>query len=107
MNATQRVVVDAALRSAIPEFLASRRRLIDDMPAALSAGDRVLFKRLAHRIAGSCALYGFNWAAAQADALEDAAALGEPQELLARAAALRAHLDSVKIDYAAAKTAAK
>ena len=101
------VIVDEDLRSAIPGFLASRRRLLDDMPAALAALDRALFKRLAHRVAGSCALYGFAWAAVQADALEEAAAHGEAQELLARAAALRAHLECVKIDYATAASAAK
>jgi CheY-like chemotaxis protein len=106
-RSTDPVLVDADLRRAIPDFLASRRKLLDDMPAALAAGDRALFKRLAHRVAGSCALYGFTWAAAQADALENDAATGDLQQLLARAKTLRAYFDSVKIDYAAANTAAK
>ncbi len=99
MNPADPVIVEAALRPAIPGFLASRRRLLDEMPAALAAGDRTLFKRLAHRIAGSCALYGFEWAAARADDLENGASTADPAELLARAAEIRAHLDSVAIDY--------
>jgi two-component system response regulator BaeR len=54
-------------------------------------GDREKFRRLAHKLAGSFALYGFKWAGAQCRALQDASAQGEaadsgaPRERAARA----------------------
>jgi PAS domain S-box-containing protein len=96
------VRVDEGLKAVLPEFLRSRRELLGQMPAALAAGDRVQFRRYAHRLAGSFALYGFAWAAAQCRAIEDDALAGEPQDLEQRAAAVRAHLDTVTIEYASA-----
>lgn len=96
---TDEVTVEEDLRHAIPEFLRSRRALLEDMPKALAAGDRALAKRLAHRLAGSFALYGFVWAAAQARAIEADAPDGDPVELARRAAALLAHLDHAAIRY--------
>jgi len=68
------------------------------MPVTLAADDRVRFKRLAHKLAGSFTLYGFRWAAAQCRALERDAAAGGADELQHRAAAVRAHLDTVKVN---------
>jgi len=91
------VELDPDLEAALPAFLASRAQALDEMPQALDAGDRARFKRLAHRLAGSFTLYGFRWAAGQCKALERAAAAGEPGELRKGAAAVRAHLDVVKV----------
>jgi PAS domain S-box-containing protein len=91
------VDLDPDLEAALPAFFASRRQALDEMPQALDAGDRARFKRLAHRLAGSFTLYGFRWAAEQCKALERAAAAGEPGELRNGAAAVRAHLDVVKV----------
>jgi CheY-like chemotaxis protein len=106
-KAMDAVEVDADLEASLPAFLASRRKALDDMPGALAAGDRALFKRLAHRLAGSFALYGFRWAAAQCRGIEKDAAAGEPAELLGRAAAVRAHLEGARIRFVPAKQAAK
>jgi PAS domain S-box-containing protein len=97
------VRVDADLRARMPEFLASRRAVLDQMPQALASGDRVLFRRLAHRLAGSFALYGFRWAALQCKELEADAERGEAKELAERAAAVRGHLDTVVIRAVEAK----
>jgi PAS domain S-box-containing protein len=91
------VALDADLQASLPAFLASRRRLLEELPQALAAGDRARFRRLAHKLGGSFALYGFAWAAAQCRALERDAALGDAHDLRERAAALRAHLDEVKV----------
>jgi len=91
------VALDADLQASLPAFLASRRRLLDELPQALEAGDRKRFRRLAHKLGGSFALYGFAWAAEQCRALERDAALGDADDLRQRAAALRAHLDEVKV----------
>jgi PAS domain S-box-containing protein len=97
------VTVNEGLKDMLPEFLRSRRELLDGMPAVLASGDRIQFKRQAHRLAGSFALYGFAWAAAQCRALEDGALAGNPQDLEMRAAAVRAHLDTVAVEFVASK----
>jgi CheY-like chemotaxis protein/HPt (histidine-containing phosphotransfer) domain-containing protein len=104
VSPTDDVVLDPDLEPTLPGFLESRRQALDEMPRALETGDRPGFKRLAHRLAGSFALYGFKWAAAEAKAIERAAADGEAAELAARTAALRAHLDAVKVRVAAKDT---
>jgi len=91
------VELDGDLRATLPEFLRSRRAALDEMPGALHAGERVRFKKLAHKLAGSFSMYGFKWAAAECHALERAAVKDEPGELARRVAALRAHLDSVQM----------
>ena len=85
--------LDRDLRATLPEFLRSRREVLDELPQALAAGNREEFRRLAHKLAGSFALYGFKWAGAQCRALQDAAAQGEAADLARRVKALRAHLD--------------
>ena len=91
------VALDPDLQATLPGFLASRREALDEMPRALASGDRAGFKRLAHRLAGSFALYGFRWASAQARSIERDADAGDGAELAGRVAAIRAHLESVKI----------
>jgi PAS domain S-box-containing protein len=92
------VALDPDLRASLPSFLESRRRMLDEMRAALGAGDRARFRRLAHKLAGSFVLYGFGWAAAQCRDLERSAAQGDAADLEQRAAAVRAHLDAVRIE---------
>jgi PAS domain S-box-containing protein len=91
------VQLDADLHATLPDFLRSRREALDELPQALAAGDRDKFRRLAHKLAGSFALYGFKWAGAQCRALQDAAAQGEAADLARRVTAVRAHLDKVVI----------
>jgi CheY-like chemotaxis protein len=91
------VELDPDLEASLPAFYASRRKALDEMPANLAADDRVRFKRLAHKLAGSFTMYGFRWAAAQCRALERDAPGGAAGELARRAAAVRAHLDTVKV----------
>ena len=92
------VELDTDLRASLPAFIASRRQALDQMPGTLEQGDRARFRRLAHKLAGSFALYGFDWAAEQCRALERDAADGDAGNLARRAAAVRAHLDEVKVE---------
>ncbi|MFL5506245.1 MAG: response regulator, partial [Gemmatimonadales bacterium] len=91
------VVLDPDLEPTLHGFLESRRQALDEMPRALEAGDRAAFMRLAHRLAGSFALYGFKWAAVESKAIERGATDGDATELAARAAALRQYLDKVRV----------
>lgn len=95
----QPVVVDSDLEDVMPEFLASRREILARMPAALEAGDREQFRKLAHVLAGSLALYGFAWAATRCRELQRDAAAAEPAALVSAVAAVREHLDSVPVRF--------
>jgi len=88
---------DGELRASLPKFLASRRRLLDELAGALAANDRKSFRRVAHKLSGSFSLYGFGWAAEQCRALERYAAGGAAGALEKRVAEVRAHLDDVKM----------
>jgi len=91
------VSLDPDLRASLPAFLASRRKMLDEMPEALAEADRARFRRIAHKLAGSFSLYGFAWAAAQCRELERAAEQGDAADLAKRAAAVRGHLDTVNV----------
>lgn len=95
------VAVDPDLRDALPNFLQTRRGMVDELRAALGAGDRESARRLAHKLAGSFALYGFAWASAESRAIQGAAADGAGAQgldaLAARCDALRRHLDNVTL----------
>jgi HPt (histidine-containing phosphotransfer) domain-containing protein len=90
------VLLDPDLEAALPGFLTSRREGLDEMRRALETADRVAFKRVAHRLAGSFALYGFKWAATQCKMLERESERNA-DALAARLSAVRAHLDTVRI----------
>jgi PAS domain S-box-containing protein len=87
------------LSDKLPAFLASRRKVLEEAAAALAASDRAALRRLAHRLAGSFALFGFEWAAAKCRSVEHESAQGELAELAARLGAVGAHLDAVEIRF--------
>jgi PAS domain S-box-containing protein len=91
------VLLDPELGSSLPAFLGTRRKALDDMAAALDSGDRPRFRRLAHRLAGSFALYGFGWAAAECQGIEREALKGDPAALGRRIEGVRAYLDTADI----------
>jgi CheY-like chemotaxis protein len=99
LNEADAILLDPDLADTVAGFLDSRRQLLDEMPRTLAKGDRAGFKRLAHKLAGGFALYGFGWADSQCRAIEHDALEGEAADLGHRAAAVRAHLGSVEIRF--------
>ena len=99
-RASDAVTLDADLEPALPAFLGSRRKALAEMVDALAAGDRPRFKRLAHKLAGSFHLYGFQWAAGECRSLESAALAGDAAELARGTEAVRTHLDTVRVEVA-------
>lgn len=84
--------IDEDLRELLPAFLASRRELVEDMIEAMQLGDRERVRRLAHRLAGSFAMYGLAWGAGHCGDIELAADAIDPGDLAARAQALMLHI---------------
>jgi CheY-like chemotaxis protein len=93
------VRVDADLKDLLPGFLASRRRAVAEIEAALQAGEAPRVHTLAHRLSGSFGLYGFRWAAEHCGRIEREAQSGDVRRLAEPIAALRSHLDSVEIRF--------
>ncbi|MBI3374717.1 MAG: PAS domain-containing protein [Betaproteobacteria bacterium] len=94
----QPVRVEENLRGALPGFLASRRALLDELGEALAQGNAEGVPALAHKLAGSFALYGFHWAAAQGKMIERRAGAKALDGLAGEVAALRRHLDTVRVE---------
>lgn len=80
--------VEPGLMPLMPEFLASRRQLAEQLAIAVAGGEREAIRTTAHKLAGSLAMYGFRAASSASRDLEEAAATGELPELKARCAAL-------------------
>jgi CheY-like chemotaxis protein len=93
------VAFDVDLRATLPEYLAAQGQGLNEVAAALAGGDRVAAKRLAHRLAGSFALYGFLWASAQCRRIEREAAQGDAAALSRLADEVRAHLERADIQF--------
>jgi CheY-like chemotaxis protein len=89
--------VDDDLKEMLPGFIASRRALAAELEEAVRANDREQVRRIAHKLAGSFALYGFAWAADHCKRLERDAASAELEQLGTMTAALRDHLDKVAV----------
>ncbi len=80
---------DPDLAPLMAGFVASRRKLVDELAQAAAQGERETVRRIAHQLAGSFSLYGFHDAAQASRALESAAPRAPMDELAAMAAGLR------------------
>ena len=100
MNATAPIVeVDAELADLIPQYLSNRWSDLAFARQLLANGDYFLLARMAHRIRGSAASYGFGSLGEIARALETAAEEQDPAKVDAELEAYDAFLRSVRIDY--------
>ncbi len=99
------VLLDPDLRDALAGFLATRRQALDEMAHVLRAGDVATVRRLAHRLSGSFALYGFRWAAQACEELEHRAGEMPAAEVQRRLEGLRAHLETADVRFDGAATA--
>lgn len=100
MNAAAPVVeVDAELADLIPQYLSNRWSDLAFARQLLANGDFYLLSRMAHRIRGSAASYGFARLGEIAHALEAAAEQQNAASVDAELEAYDAFLRSVRIDY--------
>lgn len=91
-----RIWIDAELMPLMPEFLASRRKLAQELLQSATRGDRDGVRATAHKLAGSLAMYGFTAASRASLDLEKAAPAGDPDDLRARCEALVRMLDETE-----------
>ena len=82
------VWVESGLMPLMPEFLASRRQLAEELAQAVAQGERETVRVTAHKLAGSLAMYGFKDASRASRALEEAAGGEEFAQLRRRCDAL-------------------
>jgi len=99
LDANTAVVLDPDLKDALAGFLASRKEALREMVRAVQDNDRALIRGLAHRMAGSFALYGYHWASQACQRLELEADRLQPAEALNQLSALLTHLDSVQVTF--------
>lgn len=93
------VSVDRDLLPEVASFLATRRDLLAQMQTAILARDHEMVRRLAHKLAGSFAVFGFEWAASTCKEIEKSAGT-DPSGLVsikAKAEAVSHHLDTVEV----------
>lgn len=93
------VEVDAELADLIPQYLSNRWSDLAFARQLLANGDFYLLSRMAHRIRGSAASYGFARLGEIAHALEAAAEQQNAASVDAELEAYDAFLRSVRIDY--------
>lgn len=100
MNAAAPTVeVDAELADLIPQYVSNRWSDLAFARQLLGNGDFYLLSRMAHRIRGSAASYGFSRLGEIASMLEEAADREDAAAVDAQLEAYDAFLRSVRIDY--------
>ncbi len=90
---------DPDLQDLIPSFMENRRNELADMERAIENKDYETLRRHAHTWKGICRPYGFLQLEVLSRSLEEAAEREDETETRALIAAIRDHLDRVKIIY--------
>lgn len=91
------VCVDKDLFLEIPSFLETRRALVADMRAAISIIDHESVRQLAHKLAGSFAVFGFEWASSTCKEIEKLAGTDQLALMKIKTEILSQHLDGVQV----------
>ena len=91
------VQVHPGMEPLLAEFLSVRRIQVRDMGAALAAGDRIQVARLAHRLIGSFAVFGFGWLSEVCRMIESEATTIAPERLTLLITEVERHLDHANI----------
>jgi CheY-like chemotaxis protein/HPt (histidine-containing phosphotransfer) domain-containing protein len=98
-GASQPVWLDADISHLVPGFLDSRRRQLRELQDVFAAGDLVKTGRLAHKLRGGFAMYGFSQASELCKTIERAAADGDARPIPRMLEDLRSHVDAVEVRY--------
>ena len=93
------VTVAKDLEDLIPVFVENRRRELENLRAALAAGEYEQLRQLGHRMKGVGTSYGFDKVSALGKQIEDGASTASQGELAARIAEYAEYLARVKVVY--------
>lgn len=94
-----RVTIDPDLAELIPDFLAHRRRELDDLRAAFAAGDFSAIREIGHQIKGTGGGFGFMALTDLGRDLEAAAKLEDAQGVEETVGRLTDYLERVEVIY--------
>jgi two-component system sensor histidine kinase/response regulator len=98
---TQVVQVDAELEEIVPRFIASKRKDLDSITAALDSGDYEKIRVLGHNMKGEGGAFGFNTITEVGATLERAAKASDAEEIRQGVRALSAYFNNLQIEYRA------
>jgi len=98
------VEISSDLRTRLPGFMASRHEALAELKQALAAEQREVVVRIAHRLAGSFALYGFKDAARACHRIEAEGASAPRHRLEVWLDKLSLHLAKVQVRFVDVET---
>ncbi len=90
-------VDDPTTRDLAPQYLARRRTQVNELRAALGAGDLSAIQVVAHQLVGSGGAYGFDEISRIARELEESALRCDPEAVRGGLAALDNYLQRVHV----------
>jgi len=93
------VRVSKDIEDLIPVFLANRKKELETLRAALTAGDFDQLRQLGHRMRGVGNSYGFERVSTLGKEIEEGARNGDRAALEAHIAAYGEYLSSVRVAY--------
>jgi HPt (histidine-containing phosphotransfer) domain-containing protein len=95
------VYVDEDLQDLIPGYLENRLKDIAAIHESLARGDYEEIRSLGHKMKGSGGGYGFDEITNIGQAMEQAAKIGNKEEIARQAEALKTYLETVDVVYQA------
>jgi HPt (histidine-containing phosphotransfer) domain-containing protein len=90
------VRVDPMLAELVPKFLSRCRQTVEEFRGAAQSGDLTTARRIGHSLFGTASSFGFDEMAAIGREIEQAAKLGDSEELKKLAERLDAHVARVR-----------
>ena len=93
------IAVPEKLRPLIPKFLERTQAAVEQLRAALAAGDVRTLQDIGHRLRGTAGGYGFDQLGELAKQLEEAAKAGDASAYGHLVAAMSDHLERANIRY--------
>lgn len=94
-----KVHIDPSLADLIPSYLQNRRKEIQDLEAALQAGEFAEIAKLAERMIGVGTPFGFPYITNAAKTMRAAAARNEVKTVRDLQAAYRSYLKMVRVEF--------
>lgn len=99
MSETETVYIDRELEYLVPDYLANRRKDVEQIGEAIGKHDYESIRVMGHNMKGSGAGYGFEAITRFGSAIEEAAKTGNARSVERLTGDLRNYLEKVKVAY--------